>query len=167
MQTHNDRTPILGQAAEEFAQADKDAVERDHRAKALRAAQAEADAQQAPEFVQALRPALRVANGGRVSDLVLRLIHRQDKRQAERDLTPVRRTIREQVKALVQGFTGPAPVAERNRQAYVDAIATSRNHLGQVRHVYGGTVDPRTVAHRRARNRMARKTRQAQRRARG
>ena len=105
----------------------------------------------------------RRAGGGALSDLATRLVARQDRNRAERELSPVRRTIREQVRAITESFTGGTPVAERNRQAYVDAMASKRNHLGQVNHVYPGTVSAKTIAHRRARSKMAKASRKANR----
>lgn len=135
---------------------DKDAVEAAHRA--------EAEAQGVLEArLQALRPALRRAEGSRISDLATRLIARQDRNRAERELSPVRRTIREQVKAITEAFTGGTPVAERNRQGFVEAMASKRNHLGQVNHVYAGTVSPKTIQHRRARAKMAKASRKVNR----
>lgn len=98
------------------------------------------------------------------TDLIHRLIARQDKNRADAELSPVRRSIRQQVHALVHGFTGPASTPERNRQGYVEAMASKRNHLGQVAHVYPGTVSAKTIQHRRARGKMAKASRKANRR---
>lgn len=136
------------------AQAEKDAVEAAHRA--------EAEAEGVQEAA-APRPQVRRAGGTRLSDLALRLVARQDRQKAERDLSPVRRTIREQVKAITEAFTGGTPVPERNRQGFVEAMASKRNHLGQVNHVYAGTVSPKTIQHRRARAKMAKASRKVNR----
>jgi hypothetical protein len=136
------------------AQAVKDALEAAHRA--------EAEAQGAVEAA-APRPQVRRAGGTRLSDLAVRLVARQDRQRAERDLSPVRRTIREQVRAITEAFTGGTPVAERNRQGFVEAMASKRNHLGQVNHVYAGTVSPKTIQHRRARGKMAKASRKVNR----
>lgn len=98
-----------------------------------------------------------------MNDLITRLIARQDAHKRDQHLSPVRRSIREQVRAITQGFIGPAPTAERNRQGYVEAVASKRNHLGQVMHVYPGTVSAKTIAHRRARGKMAKASRKANR----
>lgn len=98
-----------------------------------------------------------------MNDLITRLIARQDRNKAERELSPVRRSIREQVRAITTSFAGPAPTAERNRQGYVEAVASRRNHLGQVMHVYPGTASAKTIAHRRARGKMAKASRKANR----
>lgn len=153
MQTRHDTpVPVLGKAAEEWAQADKDAL--------AAAQEAKAEAFQ----VEPTEPAKRFRIRGVNADLITRLIARQDRLKAERDLGPVRRSIRQQVKDMTSAFLGGTPTPERNRQAYVDAMATKRNHQGHLQHVYPGTVDPKTVAHRRARNKMARQSRRINRR---
>lgn len=110
-------------------------------------------------------PYVPVTPRGRVTDLHARLIAYAQS-QGHRT-NPVMDSVRRQVKDLVQSMVGPKPVAERNRQGMVQAYASRTNHLGQYQPFYTGTVDPKTIAHRRARNKMARKTRQAQRRAHG
>jgi hypothetical protein len=149
MQTSNDPRPLLGKAAEEWGQAERD--------RAKDAAQAEAEL--APQ-----EPAKRFRIRGVNADLITRLIARQDRLKAERDLGPVRRSIREQVRSMTATFVGGTPTPERNRQAYVEAMATRRNHLGQLSHVYPGTVSAKTIQHRRARGKMAKASRKANRR---
>lgn len=156
MQTSNDRAPLMGKAAEEHqARLQVTSPARQGKAKA----QVTVD-----DAVKAgLVPPVRMAGGGRVSDLIARLIARQDKRKADRELSPVRRSIRDQVRSITESFLGGTPTPERNRQAYVEAMATKRNHLGQLSHVYPGTVSAKTIAHRRARTKMAKASRKANR----
>lgn len=95
------------------------------------------------------------------TDLLPRLIkHAED--QGKRT-NPVLDSVRRQVKDLVSSITGPAPVAERNRQGMVQAYANRRNHLGQTQQFYAGTVSPKVKAKRRAQGKMAKASRKANR----
>ena len=96
-----------------------------------------------------------------VTDLLPRLVkHAED--QGKRT-NPILEGVRRQVQDLVQAALGPKPVAERNRQGYVEAYANRRNHLGQTQQFYTGTVSPKVKAKRRAQGKMAKASRKANR----
>jgi hypothetical protein len=90
-----------------------------------------------------------------INALRLRAIkHEQDQRE------PVRARIREQVAALTASMTTKSQnVSTRNREAFVAAVANTKRP-GEV---YAGTVSAKTIAHRRARGRMAKASRKANR----
>lgn len=88
-------------------------------------------------------------------DLVSRLTAKAE--QAAKDQRdPIRARVRAQVRSIVEGIH-PKPVAERNREGYITAM------IAKGEPVYAGTANPKAVAKRRARNRMARQSRRANR----
>ena len=88
------------------------------------------------------------------TDLVTRLDAKA--LQEAREHGTVRARIRSQVASLMR-LNLPKPTGERNREGYVRAMYARREP------VYAGTVSPKVVARRRARNRMARASRRANR----
>lgn len=99
----------------------------------------------------------RLAVGRKATELAAERERQQAKAAAQQQPQTVGQRIRAQVKDMVEAFL---PTSSRKR----DTEGYARASIVLSKHVYGGTVSPKVIAKRRARNKMARRTRQAQRR---